>query len=373
MGVDSVTGPLVLAYRGTNLKIDAIRDYTSLLAAAIATAAPGLTVRTAIGAGPSGWQVTDARTGRVTSAPDFRDAMTDADWIMVQYNPFSWGHWGIAPWLPMRLAQLRRRSDARVALMCHEVYVPLHSARELVMGPPQRLQIAALAAVSDVVLASTGAGAKQIRRWSPRTNVVHLPVGSNLPDARYQRNEARGRLKLRDGQLALASFGTGHPSQLAGHVARAIDAIAAVCDVCVLNLGVGAAELKIAPKTRVVTPGALEGATLAALLAAADLCLLAYADGVSTRRTTMISALQQQLCVVATDGYNTDSLLREAGDAVRLTTPDSAEAFVNAAVELALDPADRAARARRGRMLFEHTFAWKEIARRALATLEYSK
>lgn len=351
------------------LAIDAIRDYTSHLSVALANAAPDLAIRTAFGARENSWQVTDVRTGAVATASGFQEAVADAAWVIIQYNPFSYGRWGIAPWLPCRLLQLRQRSATRVALMCHEAYMPLRSAKYAVMGFPQRLQIAALAAVSDVALAPSTTRARQIRRWCPRTPVTQVPVGSNLPDARADRDAARHRLGIAEGQILVAAFGRGHPSRQLGHVARAIDEIAAACPVFVLNLGAGAPDLDVASEIVVLKPGVLDAADLASYLAAADLCLLPYDDGASTRRTTLVAALQQQLCVITTDGHATDSLLREASDSIRLVTPNSAESFAAAAVELALDPTARAERGRRGRALFERAFAWESIATRMLATL----
>jgi glycosyltransferase involved in cell wall biosynthesis len=363
--VSEAHGAVVLAYRVGSEPIDAIRDYTAHLAAAIAVRAPDLSVRTAFGDRDGAWELTDVRSGAVANARDFAGAVGGATWVLVQYNPFAYGRWGLAPWLPARLARLRR-SGVHVALMCHEVYVPMHSARQALIGVPQRVQIAALAALSDVVLASTAAAAGQVRRWAPRARVVHAPVGSNLPDGRGERAGARGRLALSEGEIVLASFGTGHPARLLGHIAAAVDAVSEVTAVCVLNLGAGAPDLDVNSNVRMIKPGPLDPPALAALLAAADVCLLAYVDGVSTRRTTLASTLQQQVCVVASDGYNTDALLRDAPDAIRLTAAGSVEAFAAAAVELALDRSARDALARGGRELYERSFAWEPIAARVL-------
>jgi glycosyltransferase involved in cell wall biosynthesis len=371
--VSQPDGALLLAYRLSEEQIDSIRDYTMQLAAAIAESAPALVVRTALGAAGGDWELTDVRTGALTGAVDFRAAVADAGaaCVLTQYNPFSYGRWGIAPWLPLRLAQLKR-SGVRVALMCHEVYVPLHSPREAMIALPQRLQIAALGSVCDVVLVSTEAAGRQVHRWAPRVRIVHVQVGSNLPDARGERARTRSELGVGDEELVLATFGTAHPSRRLSHLAAAIDAVAAVAPVCVLNLGAGAPALELGSGVRVLRPGELEAAALAAQLAAADLCLLAYIDGVSTRRTTLASALQQELCVIASDGYNTDAMLRDAHGAICLTAAGSVAQFAAAAVRLALDSGARKEQARRGRELFERTFAWAPIAARVLAALDYA-
>ena len=65
-----------------------------------------------------------------------------ADAVLVQYNPFSYGRWGFAPWLVALTWALRlRRREPRIALMVHEPYVPMITWRSTVMGLWQRAQL----------------------------------------------------------------------------------------------------------------------------------------------------------------------------------------------------------------------------------------
>jgi glycosyltransferase involved in cell wall biosynthesis len=93
--------------------------------------------------------------------------------------------------------------------------------------------------------------------------------------------------------------------------------------------------------------------------AAMDVYLAAIAEGVSTRRTSMMAALEHAVAVVATAGAATDPVLRRAdGEGLVLAPAESPGAFGEAAAALAADPARRAAVARGGRELFDREFAW---------------
>jgi glycosyltransferase involved in cell wall biosynthesis len=361
----TVIGPIVLAYRGVGRRVDAIRDYTTLLARQISL--QGTSTQTAIGDQHGVWRVAGADGESSFVTRQFHDAVAGARWLIVQYNPFSYGRWGIAPWLPWRLSQTRARADLRIALMCHEVYPPFALGPAIVAALAQRLQLAAITRSADLVFASTTAGIARIRRWSPATEAKHLPVGSNLPDARARRHEGRGRLSMTDGDLVIAAFGTDHPSRPLDYIRQAIEVIAAERRIYVLNLGLGAFDLDLPTEIRSLRPGMLAAEDLALHLAAADLCLLPYSDGASTRRGTLAAALQHELCVVTTYGHNTDPVLASSG--LCLTPVGSREAFAAAALSFARDPVARRTAAQTGRALYERTFAWSAVADRLLMLL----
>jgi glycosyltransferase involved in cell wall biosynthesis len=132
--------------------------------------------------------------------------------------------------------------------------------------------------------------------------------------------------------------------------------------VLVLNLGSGPDDENEGP-VRVHTPGFLDDESVARLLSTVDVFLAPYEDGVSTRRTTVMAALQHELAVVGTDGPFTDGLLRDAQDALRLVPP---ERFADAVEALAARAEDRRTLGLRGRELYESRFDWPVIADRVL-------
>jgi glycosyltransferase involved in cell wall biosynthesis len=197
-----------------------------------------------------------------------------------------------------------------------------------------------------------------------------MPVGSPLPDARHARRETRAALGTDDPDLVVALYGSTNYSRLIEH---GVAAVAGITDAgwnpTVLNLGFAAPPLPPLPSAaRVIQPGPLPPSELAAHLAAADIALLPFIDGASTRRTTMIAALQQETCVLSTHGQLTDAALTNAPSPI-LTPAGDRSAFVDAAVRLVADPELRVRTAAQGHELFEALFDWPVIAKRVVGAL----
>jgi glycosyltransferase involved in cell wall biosynthesis len=114
----------------------------------------------------------------------------------------------------------------------------------------------------------------------------------------------------------------------------------------------------------VIRPGRVSAERLAALVASADLLLTPFADGVSTRRTSFMAGLQQEVAVVGTSGALTDSVLTSAG--LELVEVGDAYAFAARVALLAGDDDHRARAAATGRALFESHFTADAIAARFL-------
>jgi glycosyltransferase involved in cell wall biosynthesis len=168
--------------------------------------------------------------------------------------------------------------------------------------------------------------------------------------------------------LVIASMTTGHPSHLSGHVRAALaHAHATHAHVAVLNLGTRAPDITdLGTSMEILTPGPLPEAELARLLAAADVFLAPYSDGVSTRRGSMMAALQHGVPVVATSGRLTDRLLFDNPEAVLLNPVTDIESFA-LGVNRALVGHDQ--RRRAARQLYSDRFDWPVVARRMLDDL----
>jgi glycosyltransferase involved in cell wall biosynthesis len=252
-------------------------------------------------------------------------------------------------------------------LNVHEPYVPLTGWRWTLMGAWQRVQLGGLLLAADSACASTEAVAQRLSsRWL-RTRLLHVPVGSNLPDMATARSSQRARLGHGDETLVVAVFGTRHPSRLLGYAVAAIHRIAeAGPETAVLNLGAGAPALPgLADSIPVLSPGFLEREDLARHLATVDLFLAPWTDGVSTRRGTLMAALQHGLPVLGTAGPLTGPALRDSG-ALELTPVGRPDLFARAAQRLAVDRPARLALGRAGRALYASTFDWPVIAGRIL-------
>lgn len=302
--------------------------------------------------------------------------LDDAAAVVVQYSPFCYGRWGFAPWLPARFVRLRtRRPRPTIALLVHEPYVPMHTARSVLMGLWQRAQLEALRLSADVVFCSIEPWALRLARRRPRRPVHHLPVGSNLPDGRAGREAERRRLGLGEGTVVLASFGTDHEAWMPSYVTRAANAVARDGrPVVLLSLGAKAPSIEgLHQSIRVFAPGYLGADALASKLAAADVFMGPVVDGVSTRRGTLMAALQHGLAVVGTLGPLTDPVLQEATSAMRLVPVDDPDLYAETVRRLAGSDAERRALGAAGRDLYESCFDWPVTSRRLLAALESSR
>jgi hypothetical protein len=292
-----------------------------------------------------------------------RSAASSCDVLAVPYNPFLFGRWGFAPSLIRDIAGVRRRASRPcVVLVVHEPFVPIHDGKSLLMGAWQRFQLGALLVLADRSFASIESWAAKFSRVR---RTAHLPSGSTLPDARAQRYGVRAELGVSD-RLVIATLSSGHPSHLTSYVASSLQHVAAGGrPATFLQLGAEADQFDGAPpEVPVIRPGRLSAERLAAHVAAADLLLTPFADGVSTRRTSFMAGLQQEVAVVGTSGALTDSVLESAG--LELVEVGQPHAFAERVAQLAAADDHRARAAAIGRALFESHFTADAIAARFL-------
>jgi glycosyltransferase involved in cell wall biosynthesis len=337
----------LLVYRDPEGRVDGIRDYSAVLTEALAE------------------QAGRTDLALVASPRDVR-AVPDARNIVLQYNPFAWGDRGVAPALSASVRALRRRRRRpTIALMVHEPFMPFSGVRATAMGLYQRVQLAKLRRASDLAFVSTEPWVELVSRWGPGKPVHLLPVCSALPDRRDRRHTERARLQIGGDELVVATFGTDHPSRLTEYVHLAVGAILRSGHrVVLMNLGAGArSPTTVRRNVRVIAPGELPLEETAALLSTADLFLAPFVDGVSTRRSSVMAALQHALPIVGTLGDSTGDLLGRATDALALTRTARLDLFADAAVSLANEPDARRALGERGRELYERHFAPAVVGR----------
>lgn len=291
-----------------------------------------------------------------------------SDLVVLQYNPFLYGKRGVAPMLVTRLWLERLKKDrARLAVVVHEPYVPFSSLRWVLLGSLQRVQLTAVLTAADSIYVAADTWAQLIRWLAPRRTMVSLPVGSTLPDMRASRIARREALGLRDGDFAVATLGNESGGRAPEIVERTLRAL--VDDgrrTVLLALGAdGAAPDAVPPEVEVRRPGFLPASELASFVAAADVFLAPFIDGVSARRTSVTAALQHGVPVVGTLGSLTDSWLRET-DAIRLVDVCQPNEFASVVVNLSRDTAARSTLGRAGRSLYEAQFEWERIAVRLI-------
>ncbi len=346
-------------------RADGIRDHTERLVEALRNEGT-FQIRLVLRRPGGGWIPRPEQSERSMGVP--ADVLA-ADLLLIQYNPFWYGQRGFAPSLPAFLWNLRlRRRRPIIGLMIHETFVDARNFRWALMGAWQRAQLLALHGATDVNFCSIERWVELLGAMPPHRPAHHLPVGSNLPDMRDHREETRVELGVNEDTSVIACFGLRHPERLEDHTLRAARAIAQTGRrVLLLNLGQGPREVHAMGRVTVQSPGFLEADALARLVAASDIFTAAHLDGVSTRRTTLMAALQHGIPVVGTSGRQTDQILLLARDALTLIPVDQPDAFSAAVSHLAADPLARGRLGEAGRRLYSNEFDWPVIATRLLA------
>lgn len=364
--------------------LDGIGDYTALLARALA---PRADVRVLTGPGPhdaiDGVDVEPAFT--VTPPQGVRRLLGAVerrrpDWVVLQFNQFSYGRWGLNPFLPLVMRQIKRRLPGTgIAWMAHEDFVPVTSWKFAIMTLWQRWQFWMLGRTADRVFLSIEPWAEKYQRWFPDTLVRHLPVASNIPRGEHARADARRHLGLAPETFVAGVFGTVNASRMLPLIRRAATAMQAACaqspegrDFALLYVGPHGADMRAAmgPGLPLLDAGRLPADEVSAAFAAMNLHLTPFVDGVSTRRGSFLAGLQHGVPTVGTAGELTDAMLLDAdGDAFLLAPASDPAAFEHHALAL-LDSDDQRARmAVAARALYDSTFSFEVIAERLLAGL----
>ena len=359
--------------------LDGIGDYTAHLAVELAGTAQ---VRVLTGSAQP-WDAIpgvpivsafDAKAPATMSALSARIAADPPDWVVLQYNPFSYGRRGLNLRLPQVMRAIRRGGfGTKFALMVHEPFVPVLDWKHAAMTTWQRWQLWQLGRSADVLFFSIEPWAGKFERWFPGKPVRCLPVGSNIPCIPTDRDAARAALGIAPETVVLGFFGTAHNSRLLSWVRGAAEAVAAG--------GRKTLTLYVGPDREVMgqvlaglplrAEGALPGPEVSQRFAAMDIHLSPFVDGISTRRGSFLAGLQHGLATVGTYGYNTEAALRAQNGQAFLLTDAHSPALFNAEVQkLADDSALRACLGAEAQRLFASRFAWDKITTRLMDTLQ---
>jgi glycosyltransferase involved in cell wall biosynthesis len=359
-------------------RVDGIGDYTARLARALG--AHGCDVRILTAQDETAVQG-DVTVERAFDLPPRRGIQQIAktvrsdppDWLVLQFNQFSYGRWGLNPYLPLVMWQLQRACPAMdIAVMFHEDFVPPTTWKNAIMTAWQRAQFWALGHTADRVLFSIEPWAHQYGPWFPSTPTAHVPVGSNIPHVDADREAVRTKLGAGEDVFVLGVFGTLRQSRLLGHIRSAAEAVQCRTEALqLLYVGPdGDAFQEFMRGLPVINAGLLSPCEVSRHFAAMDLYLAPFLDGASTRRGSLLVGLQHGVPTVSTRGRLTDSILTNQHQQALLLPPaGDQEAFQEAVVSLHQAPDRRARMKDKARRFFSHHFGWTSIADRFLKVL----
>jgi glycosyltransferase involved in cell wall biosynthesis len=295
------------------------------------------------------------------------------DWLILQYNPFSYGTWGFAPVLPRVLHQLKAElPDLRIGLMVHEPFVPIESVKWAVMSTWQRWQLWKLGQAADQIFFSTEPWTDRFQSWFPTTPVQYLPVGSNIPNIGADYTEERARLGFNSSDLVVGIFGSGHFSRLLHFVRAAVNTLSSHHpNPQILYVGpAGNKVRKALPNSTLYDAGTLSDEEVSRHFATMDLYLAPFRKGASSRRGSLHVGLQHGIPTVSTYGIHTGPVFyRSSEDSLLLAPEDRPDIYAHQVVRLCSDPELRSRIGRCGRQFYEECFDWDVIVQRLLAFL----
>lgn len=358
--------------------LDGIGDHTALLAEALHRAGCSVRVHTAQpNAAPipgvdvsKDFDITNPwNVRRLASAV----AADPPDWLLVQFNQFSYGRYGFNPWLPWTLREIQRRNpEVRIAWMAHEDFVPPKNWKFAIMRQWQRWQFRKLGEIADSIFFSIDPWVRKYQSWFPETPVFHLPVGSNIPHEGCSRMEARQAIGIDLDAFVVGVFGTMRASRLPGHIRAAVLALhERDPQIRLLYVGPDGEALQAAlPGISIIDAGRLPASEVSVHLSAMDIHLAPFVDGLSTRRGSAMAGLQHGVTTLSTDGPLTDTVLRDLNRSAFVLTPvESQSAYAQSALELYPDDARRLEISQSGQRVFNNLFSWEAIAERLITTL----
>jgi len=340
-----------------------IGDFVALVAARLAAGGDRVLVHTARPRDPVAIEGVEVRVLPDEFGPRSRRQLA-RDWaalprdavIFVQYVPQGFG------WKGMNLpfASFLATRQERLWLMLHEVVYPFvrgQSVRRDVLAVVTRLMLRLSGQSAERAFVSTPAWEPLVEFYSRRgLGCVWLPIPATatVPD-QFELPEPAA-------VPTVAHFGT-YGSLVAEPLERSVVPVLAAAEERELVLvGRGSEEFRRAllsrhPRfaERVRATGALGPEAVVRELARAWVSVFPFLEGVTTRRTSLMTALAAGAAIVTTSAWCTEPIWRRSG-AVELVAGCDAGATAAAVERLLLDAPRRAELRRRGQALYRERF-----------------
>jgi glycosyltransferase involved in cell wall biosynthesis len=276
------------------------------------------------------------------------------DRLFIQYVPQAFGRRG----MNVELIRWLVRQPAEVWVQFHEVAFgwdwlsrPQHQLIALV----QRWMSRALARRADRIFVSVEGWRRQLGDLGGRAE--WLPIPSNVPTSVPQLVVARTKRELGHGPWVghFGTYGSGIVRDLAPALLELADRNS---DVRFLLLGRGSTrfgqDLGLGDRVRFLED--LPAESVAAHLAACDVLLQPFPDGISARRTSAMAGLALGIAMVTTEGHLTDSVW-STSEAISLAPAGDVATMAGLVLDLLEAPDRSRALGERGARLYRDRFS----------------
>lgn len=132
-----------------------------------------------------------------------------ADWVIFQYNGYSYNRFGAPSWLTKFYRRIRHAQDTRLCLIVHETYIREESSLKLkIYRFLQKRTLKRVSKYADLILTTTHLYKSQLKAFHRKAHLAFTP--SNFEDFI---KELEPEVKT-DGQLILGTFGNRDPEFL---------------------------------------------------------------------------------------------------------------------------------------------------------------
>jgi len=299
--------------------------------------------------------------------------------LLLQYAPHAFDRRGITFAVNLLPTLVRVSSGMRVVTNFHELYIPFdHSFKRNAGALWQRAAVGLLATGSHMLNVTATEWELRLKGMGIRKRIHVIPVGSNIPLAMTSgadRSRLRKQLLSDSNGLLVAGFGARHDRDMAG-VLHALGRLKKEGPVKLVWIGSGSAgereQAGIEDAVRVdgleegdvYWTGQLPHCEVSRLLSVCDVMMLPFVDGVSTRRTSAVTALQHGLPLLTTRGTRQEPWFVH-GENVYLVPAGDRHGLVDGLMELARRPDLRERLGEGARTLYNAHFAWDVIAEQA--------
>lgn len=300
-----------------------------------------------------------------------------ADVLYLQYTPQAFDRRGMTFAINAVPLLTRAFTATRVVTNFHELFISLHGSLKRRLGASwQRAAVLAMAFGSHAIGVTDTEWKRRLRALGVRKSISVIPVGSNIPDIQVSQEErARLRSELLHGRegLLVVGFGAWYDRNIPA-ILYGLSRLLKKRHARLLWIGgedtlprhrapVEAAMHRYGIREEDVHwAGAVSHPTASRFISAGDMMVLPFMDGVSTRRTTAISALQHGVPLLTTRGADPERYFVHGATAF-LVPPGEDDALAEGIMMLADQPELRERLSAGGQSLYSSTFSWEAIAR----------
>ncbi len=303
----------------------------------------------------------------------------DPQVLLIQYAPHAFDRRGITFAVNVLPALVRVSAQMRVITNFHELYIPFdQSLKRNVAALWQRAAVRILATGSHMLSVTATEWELRLKRMGVGKRIDVIPVGSNIPLAmtgEADRTRLRKQLLGDSNGFLVGGFGARHDRDIPNAL-HALGRLKRERSAKLAWIGGGSASederVRVAETMRlhgleeddVNWTGQLPHCDVSTLLSVCDLIMLPFVDGVSTRRTSAVTALQHGLPLLTTRGTRQEPWFVH-GQNVYLVPAGDRHGLADGLMELASKPELRAALREGARTLYDARFAWHVIAEQA--------